>query len=211
MVKKIEEKAIHIDPPNMSQATFGLIGTAPLLQNAFPQKAINAIKSKQQLGSQAGKGKKRDPRNYEEDYLGSQHVSTDGWIGHPCSSLRAALISACKLCGFAMTRAKLSVFVLPDGFDKKDAMPLVKIYGTPEPHEMMGRIANGVFDIRVRTIFREWKMTPTIQWDNDQFSIGDISNLLMRVGIQVGIGEGRPDSKMSSGLGYGTFSIEGRE
>ena len=36
----------------------------------------------------------------------------------------------------------------------------------------------------------------------------DVTNLLMRVGQQVGIGEGRPDSKNSAGMGWGTFNVE---
>jgi hypothetical protein len=35
----------------------------------------------------------------------------------------------------------------------------------------------------------------------------DVVNLISRVGLQVGIGEGRPDSKQSAGLGYGLFEI----
>jgi len=36
----------------------------------------------------------------------------------------------------------------------------------------------------------------------------DVVNLIARVGMQVGIGEGRPDSKASAGLGFGLFEIE---
>lgn len=36
----------------------------------------------------------------------------------------------------------------------------------------------------------------------------DVANLMNRVGAQVGIGEGRPDSKNSAGMGWGLFSIE---
>jgi hypothetical protein len=31
---------------------------------------------------------------------------------------------------------------------------------------------------------------------------------MARVGLQVGIGEGRPDSKNSAGMGWGLFTIE---
>jgi len=31
------------------------------------------------------------------------------------------------------------------------------------------------------------------------------------VGLQVGIGEGRPDSKNSAGMGWGMFTIEDKE
>jgi hypothetical protein len=34
-----------------------------------------------------------------------------------------------------------------------------------------------------------------------------VTNLMQRVGLQVGIGEGRPDSRESAGLGWGTFAI----
>ena len=32
-------------------------------------------------------------------------------------------------------------------------------------------------------------------------------NLMARAGAQVGVGEGRPDSKTSAGLGFGTWEI----
>ena len=73
---------------------------------------------------------------------------------------------------------------------------------------MPTRNATGVFDIRVRPMWREWYAQPVIQFDADQFKLQDVFNLLSRVGMQVGLGEGRPDSKMSSGLGYGTFTVE---
>jgi hypothetical protein len=46
-----------------------------------------------------------------------------------------------------------------------------------------------------------------VVYDADQFTLEDVSNLLARAGMQVGIGEGRPDSKMSAGMGWGTFRI----
>jgi len=39
------------------------------------------------------------------------------------------------------------------------------------------------------------------------FTSSDVVNLFNRVGAQVGIGEGRPDSKASAGLGFGLFEI----
>jgi len=34
-----------------------------------------------------------------------------------------------------------------------------------------------------------------------------VTNLLARMGMQVGIGAGRPDSTDSAGMGWGTFRI----
>ena len=46
-----------------------------------------------------------------------------------------------------------------------------------------------------------------MRFDYDQFGYDDVSNLVLRAGIQVGVGEGRPDSKKSTGMGWGTFTI----
>ena len=106
-----------------------------------------------------------------------------------------------------MTLAKLSLFVEGDGFDKVDAVPLIKIDGTPESHLMHARNATGVCDLRVRAKFWPWSAILNVSYDSDQFTATDVANLLLRVGAQVGIGEGRPDSKKSAGMGWGTFTL----
>ena len=57
-------------------------------------------------------------------------------------------------------------------------------------------------------MFREgWEADVRIRYDGDQFTASDVVNLLARAGLQVGIGEGRPDSKKSTGMGWGLFEI----
>ena len=56
-------------------------------------------------------------------------------------------------------------------------------------------------------MWRKWSVKLHVKFDEDQFSLADISNLLARAGIQCGIGEGRPNSRMSTGIGFGTFKI----
>jgi hypothetical protein len=122
------------------------------------------------------------------------------------------MISACRVAGFTMTHAKLSVFVGADGFDDNDQTPLVKITkGEPRYVEHSVRLTNGVADIRARAMFDPgWQAKVNVTYDADQFSRTDVSNLFMRVGKQVGIGEGRPDSPKSAGMGWGTFDVTGR-
>jgi hypothetical protein len=52
-----------------------------------------------------------------------------------------------------------------------------------------------------------WEATVRIRFDADLFTITDVANLLRRAGLQVGVGEGRPDSKKSAGMGWGIFDI----
>jgi len=205
---KAIKKEVIIKPPRFQVAEFVIRGTAPYVQQAFSQKAAEQIKAKQEAGSQAKKGKTRESKNFQECYEESIHYSREGWPGIPAASIRAAMVSACRIVGFKMTLAKLSVFVEADGFDRRDGAPLIKfLKGEPHYVEHPVRIQN-VADIRARAMWDEgWEAAVRIRFDEDQFSLADITNLLMRVGTQVGIGEGRPDSKSSVGMGWGTFEL----
>jgi len=199
---------VTISPPNFGFAEFTLTGRDPYVQLRFSQKAVEQMKEKMMKGSQAKKGIKREPRDFDTDYQQSMHMSEEGWCGIPASGFRAAMISACRIVGFQMTRGKLGLFIEADGVDKIDGQPLVKIEGTPEKVEHYVRNATGVVDIRVRAMWREWTAKLRVRYDADMFSVQDIANLLHRVGLQVGIGEGRPDSKKSAGMGWGTFTLK---
>jgi hypothetical protein len=212
VVKQIGQKpekveSLTITAPRLRTAEFKIVGTAPYCQHRFSQKALEKMKATQKAGQQA-KGKKvRDARNFEADFEAAKHVAEDGWLGIPAPAIRTAMIDACRMVGFKMTMAKLAVFVEADGFDKVDGMPLIKIEGDCEMHEGAARNSNGSCDIRVRPLWRKWSASIRIRWDEDQFSLIDVTNLLARAGIQVGIGEGRPNSRMSPGIGWGTFEI----
>ena len=198
-----------IPPPNLRLAQFKCVGTAPFVQNKFNHKIMQQMKEKQEAGSTAGSKKgKRDPKDFLALYEGAKHLSEQGWCGIPAGAFRAGLISACRLVNFKMTLAKLSIFIVADGLDATEGTPLVRIVGTPEPFEAAVRNATGVVDIRVRPMWRRWHCILNVRFDADQFTPTDVLNLLSRVGAQVGVGEGRPDSKDSIGMGWGTFEVE---
>jgi len=204
---------VTITPPNIVTLPLTIRGTAPLVVNRMSHKALQQMKAAQEAGSVAKKGKKREPKDFAANYEGARHVSTDGWDGVHAGAFRSAMISACRTVGFQMTRAKLSVFVEADGFDKVDGVPLVKITkGKPHYCEHLVRNDSGVVDIRARAMFDQgWEMVVKIKYDADQFTASDVVNLMARVGMQVGICEGRPDSKDSAGVGWGLFEIINQE
>lgn len=206
--KKTMTQEITITPPNFQWLKLTLKGTAPLMQARFSAKAMQAMMAKHAAGSTAKKGAKKEPRNFDEDFQQAMHVSTDGWIGVPAAALRNACIDVCRMAGFKMTHARMSVFVEADGQDKVDGQPLIKLdAGEPERTEMATRNATGVADIRIRPMWRDWKLHVVLKFDADQFTATDVTNLVARAGQQIGIGEGRPFSKQSNGMGYGTFEI----
>lgn len=203
-----QEKTVGIKAPRLKRAEFKLKGTAPLVMAAFSEKSRQKMMATQMAGSQAKSRKEREARDFEADMRGAMHIAEEGWTGFPASAFRAALISACRLVGFKMTLAKLAVFVEADGLDKVSGQPLVRLEaGEPELHIASVRNASGVTDLRARPMWRKWGLTLRVTFDEDVFSLTDVANLLARVGAQVGIGEGRADSRESTGLGWGSFSI----
>lgn len=199
--------SVVISKPSLATAEFDIVGTAPYIQLNFSEKARNAMMEKMRLGSQANKKRAKEARDFDEDFKQAPHYSDEGWYGIPAGSFRNGMISACRLVGFKMTIAKLSVYVEADGFDRLDGTPLVRIEGKPVKVIHPVRNATGVADIRVRAKFWPWSASLKITFDTEQFSTSDVANLLSRVGAQVGIGEGRPDSKSSAGMGWGTFKL----
>jgi len=196
---------VTIKPANIQTAVFNIKGTAPLVQARFSKKGELMMKMAE--GNTARSKRERKARDYEQEMRDAMHISTEGWQGLPAPAFRSGMISACRLVGFKMTLAKLSVFVEHDGIDSMDGQPLIKFEGEPELNTMHTRNATGVVDVRARPMWKEWSASVRIRYDADQFTVTDVTNLMQRVGMQVGIGEGRPDSKSSAGLGWGTFAI----
>ena len=205
----LPKREVLITPPKLQTAEFLIIGNSPYVQQAFSQKAREQIKGIQEAGSQRKKGKNREAKDFQECYEQSKHYSKDGWIGIPAGAFRAARVSACRLVGFKMTLAKLSIFVEADGFDQIDGTPLIRITkGEPHYSEHPVRLKGDVVDLRARPMWDPgWEALVRITFDEDQFSLTDVSNLLNRVGRQVGLGEGRADSRSSVGMGWGSFSL----
>jgi hypothetical protein len=204
----MEKRDIRITAPNFQYITLKIIGTAPLLQLRMTEKAENAMLEKMAAGPQAKKGKAREARNYDEEYTQAAYKSKEGWFGFNAAALRLACIRVCSLVDFKMTLAKMSIFVEAEGFDVRDGTPLVRILGTPVKDVRAVTNASGVKDFRVRARWDTWSAKVRIRFDADQFSAEDVTNLISRVGLQNGLGEGRPFSKMSAGMDFGLFQIE---
>lgn len=205
---KAKSTVLTVTPPSIRAIKVRIVGTSPLMTARFSKKAMDAMASKMTQVKKQGTKNAREARDFKDDFEQAKHVSVEGWAGFPAAGLRAALISSCRLVNFTMTRAKLSLFVQAEGFDKVDSQPLIRIYGEPEMNIAPTRNATGVFDLRSRPLWKEWYMEPTISYDSDQFDVSDVLNLLSRVGLQIGLGEGRHDSRNSAGMGLGTFRVE---
>lgn len=203
--KKSTEGAMVIAPIDMKEAHIAIVGTAPYVQNKFSSRVLGDIEKKQREEKRRTEPKKA--RNFEAEALEAAHVDNYKHYGIPAPAFRAGMISACRVVGFKMTQAKLSIFVRTNRFDISDQTPLIPIFGEITTHKCAVRIQQTI-DVRWRPMWREgWTALVPIEYDGGMFNQQDILNLLQRVGAQVGIGEGRPDSKSSAGMGWGTFRI----
>jgi len=199
--------SLKIKPPNIKTIGVQIYGTAPLMTARLSAKTTKDLLDKftTEESPAAGK-KKRKARDLNADMEAAIHRSVEGWAGFPASAIRSGMISACRTAGFKMTLAKLSLFVVAEGYDVQDGLPLVQIHGEYERNIMPVRNATGVIDLRTRPMWKKWNANLKLRFDGDQFSMSDVVNLLQRVGEQVGIGEGRADSRNSAGLGFGSFT-----
>lgn len=200
---------IVIREPRFRVVQVPIIGTAPLVTARFSEKVKHSIRKKHEAGSVSRGKKEREARDFLVEYEASKYVSADGWNGVHAAAFRNGAIDACRAVGYKMTHAKLAVFILEDGYDAYEPIPLVRIDGRdPEPFITHVRNQTGVADLRSRALYPTgWRMTLNVRFDEDMFTSTDVVNLLARVGLQVGIGEGRPYSKQSAGMGFGTFEL----
>jgi len=205
---------IKISAPRFGKLQFRIVGIDPYMQHRFSKKVTGDILEKMAaVPSPTQNAKKvRKPKDIEQEYIDAAHFDKEGRYGIPALAIKSAMISACRLCKFTMKSSKLCFFVEADTTDAQDNSQLIFIEGEPEKDIRPARIGINTMDIRVRPIWQAgWKANVRITFDEDQLSAKDIANLLMRAGMQVGIGEGRPDSTDSDspGLGLGRFTLEG--
>lgn len=204
----MKPRSCSITAPRFGYAEF-LVNGDLLVVHRFSEKTKIEMREKMEVGKAASSRRNRSPKDMDAACNDARYISPEGWDGFNASSVRKAMISACRLVNFKMVLAKMSIFVLADGHDAKEPqIPLVRIYGKHIRQDDMARVETGQPYITTRPAYHNWSAKIRIRWDEDQFSLTDISNLLSRVGMQVGIGEGRHDSKNSAGMGWGGFTLE---
>lgn len=154
--------------------------------------------------SPAAKGELPDP---EEEAQSRLYVTPEGKYGIPAVALRKAVIEAGRFCNMVMRRLYGAIDVEPQGIDRDNGLPLVLLEGS-EPRTFVSAVKNtsGTRDLRYRPYFEPgWRATFTLCYDSDTVSEGDLKELLEKAGMNVGIGDGRPLSPNSPGLGFGRF------
>lgn len=219
--KNGKEAQLAITPLRQAIMHIPIVGQSPLKVLRFSRKKQDQVAATQAAGEQAKTKRKREAKNFEQEYEDAKYrctVKSEGkgsakkpstiWLGLNATGIRNGCIETCRMAGFVMTKAKMSIFCVEDGVDDLDATPLVRILGEPEMSVDPVRNANGSIDLRPRCMFRNWRMIVRLRFDLDQFSPSDVLNLMIRVGQQNGLGEGRPNGTNGNGCGNGLFLVD---
>ena len=114
--KQVEQNIV-IKPPKFSTVEILIEGIAPLVVERFSKKM--ELMEKMAQGPSAKNKRERTARDYDNEAEEARYRAPEKWEGMNAAAFRAGMISACRLVGFKMTLAKLSVFIEADGFDAK--------------------------------------------------------------------------------------------
>lgn len=214
-----KQEIIQIKPIEVKTATITVEGTSPLLVHNWGIKAKRQMLEKQMKTS---KTKGREAKDPFDDFIHSLYWLTDepesatpdefaalinggATFGFPATGFKQATLSGAYQAGVTPNKTGLrsSFFIEGEG-----AGQLVKINGTPEPHESMVRIGgiSKTADIRYRGVFNEWSAALTFRYNaGGQFTLEQIVNCISLGGFSIGVGEWRPERDGS----FGTYRVVG--
>lgn len=226
--KQLTESPLRVDVPEIELHTFSLkiVGTTPLITNAWSHKAKQMILQKQQKAASKG----RDIRRPWVDFADSlywltekpdldgltdeqtrellQEVIPNSKFGFPVIAFKAcaldagfqqgALVRNAGTNDLAKTTARGAFHIIGDEF--------AVIEGTPTIREDMVRIggASKTADLCYRGEFKSWRTELMIQFNTRTISPSQIINLFSLGGFSNGVGEWRP----SRDGNFGRFRVE---
>ena len=162
-------KIMTIKPARFGFASFEIKGLAPLVIHRFSAKTKKQMKDKMETGKAASSKKNREAKSTDSLYEESKYISREGWEGFHAGAIRNAMISACRLVGFKMTLAKMSIFVEADGWDKiEPQIPLVRIYGDSSKQEDMAPVETRQPHVSVRGADYKLSAKIKLRWGFEQ-------------------------------------------
>lgn len=196
--------AIELPPLALETVEIPLIGTTPLIVNAWSEKALRAMADKQQ--KKATKG--REAKVPFDDFVGSLYWLSDkpekpteddvdaARFGFPGVAFKSAAVTACTSTGSVTKVAARQAFHVIDEMAEI-------ISQAPAMREDVTRVGMGVADLRYRGQFDKWGAKVKVQINTAVISAEQVVALFNLAGFAVGVGEWRPER---DGL-FGRFRV----
>ena len=205
-------KEITIPAIDIRTVAFRIVGESPLIMHAWNPKIKQEMLDKM-MGK--AKSKVRGVKDPWSEFINSMYwldgkpeeatqeafdeaiSSGRAKFGFPSVAFKASAVSAGYRTGVMKDKVSSHGGFHIDG-------EIVEIQGTPQMHESMVKVANGMPDIRFRGMFPEWSAGITVRYNAGVFSDEQVVNLFSLGGFAVGVGEWRPER----GGSYGMYSVK---
>lgn len=177
-----------------------LVGTAPLIVHAFPEKARKQMLDKQMKAAKGG----RDARDPYAEVEAARYILPDGRDGFPAVAFKAAAVTACTSLSDVTKVAARQAFriegasmntpgVIQGSFVRTTLVPLVA--HAPTIREDVVRLSgpSRAAEMRYRPEYPAWGVELSV-WLNPQVvSISQLGSMFQAAGHGVGIGDYRPE------------------
>lgn len=179
-----------------------IIGTMPLIQCKFPEKAKRAM-----LDNMQGRKPLKAPKDPKAEFEAATWRLKDGY-GVPAVSFKAATIGAARFYGKSVSMTELRQLIFFKGELSNDTPPqaLIRLEcEDPVMREDYVRVGQGT-DLRYRPEFRNWSAVLDVTYVVSCLSRESLLSLIDAGGMG-GVGEWRPAGKKSTG-DFGTYQID---
>lgn len=203
---------IQIPEIKLEKHKLYLIGTAPLIVHAFPEKARKQMLDKQMKNAKGG----RDARDPFAEVEASKYILPDGRHGFPAVAFKACAVTACTSLADVTKVAARQAFrvmgvtmnesgVIPGSFVRTALVPLIS--HEPTIREDVVRLSGigRTPEMRYRPEYSMWGVVLDIELNPQAISISQLGSMFQAAGHGVGIGDYRPERDGDCG----TFAVAG--
>lgn len=210
MAKKSVASSFTIPEIKLEQHALYLIGTAPLIVHAFPEKARKEMLAKQMKTAKGG----RDAREPYAEVDAAKYILPDGRHGFPAVGFKDCAVTACTSIADVTKVAARQAFrvagepmnvsgVLEGSFVRTALVPLVA--HEPTIREDIVRLSgpSRSAEIRYRPEYSIWGVELQVVLNPQVISVGQLGSMFMAAGHGVGIGDYRPERNGDCG----TFEV----
>lgn len=187
-----------------------LVGTAPLIVHAFPEKSRKAMIDKQMKIAKGG----RDARDPVAEYEASRYRLPDGTDGFPATGFKNAAVTACTSISDVTKVAARQAFrvegqsmnsqgAIENSFVRTALVPLVA--HPPTMREDVVRLSgpSRSAEMRYRPEYPVWGVKLSVVLNPQVVSIGQLATMFQAAGHGVGVGDYRPERNGDCG----TFDV----
>jgi hypothetical protein len=194
------DTSISLPPIKLTETTFFIIGTAPLIVHAFPQKARQMMLEKQMKVARGG----RDARDPYAEFEAARYTLPNGRDGVPSVALKDAAVTACtSLADITKVAARQAFRVRGHSMNSAGCLDgafvrtsLVELIAHPPVmREDVVRLSGigRTPEMRYRPEYWPWGVQFEIVFNEQVVSMSQIGTMLQAAGHGVGIGDYRPE------------------